>query len=252
MDLRRVGRSIRALRIRRNWRQRDLAAEAHVSASQVSRIETGDLGRMCLDDLRSLADALGAELDLRVRWHGEGLDRLLDAAHADLADGVVRMLTRLSWETAAEVTFNHFGERGSVDVLGWHAGRRALLVTELKSVVPDHQAMLSSHDRKVRLGREIAHGRGWDPVTVASLLVIRDSRTSRRRISEREDLFRNAYPDRSAAVRRWLRDPSGPLAGLLFLPDYRPEGARRPVTGRQRVRRPSSAQNPPKLPPGGL
>ena len=65
---------------------------------------------------------------------------------------VVRRLRALGWDVAVEVSFSRFGERGSIDVLAFHPARRALLVTEVKSVTPDMQAMLAGLDRKARLG----------------------------------------------------------------------------------------------------
>lgn len=243
MDSLRVGRSLRALRIRRGWRQEDVAAAAGLSRSQYARIERGELRGVPLADLESSCAALGADLDVRVRWHGEGLDRLLDEAHARLVNSVVRLLGDHGWESAVEVTFNHFGERGSVDVLAWHARRRALLVTEVKSAVPDAQSTMSSHERKTRLAGVIGHARGWDPEVVGSLLIVADSSTSRRRVADLADVFGTAYPNRAIAVRRWLADPSDRLDGLLFLPISRGDGTRRGPTARERVRRPSTARN---------
>ena len=186
---------------------------------------------MPLADVMAAFRSVGADLDLRVRWHGEALDRLLDSAHADLANDVVVLLSRKGWTSAIEVTFNEYGERGAIDVLAWHQGRGVLLVVELKTVVPDVQAMISSHDRKVRLGSKIGQQRGWDAKLVGGLLVIRDARSARRRIEERRDLFERAYPQRGRQVLRWLRDPSGPCAGILFLPIPEPRvlGDRRPA-----------------------
>ena len=77
-----LGRSFRALRIRRGLRQVDLARLANVSRGMISKIERGEIAVVPLGVLRSVAGALGASLDLKLRWHGEGLDRLLDEAHA--------------------------------------------------------------------------------------------------------------------------------------------------------------------------
>jgi hypothetical protein len=50
-----------------------------------------------------LAAALDARIDARLLWHGEGLDRLLDARHARLVDLVLKILDSSGWEVAAEV-----------------------------------------------------------------------------------------------------------------------------------------------------
>ena len=155
----------------------------------------------------------------RLTWQGEGLDRLLDADHAAIVEQVVRILHDAGWLVATEVSFSIFGERGSIDVLAFHAATRVLLVVEVKSIVPDVQATLVTLDRKERLALRIARERNWDAVAVAKLLVVRDDRTARRRVDQHASTFGNAFPDRIARIRAWLRapDPRRPLSGLWFL-----------------------------------
>jgi transcriptional regulator with XRE-family HTH domain len=220
VDWIRFGRSIRALRKRRGWRQKDLAAAAGVSQSVVARIELGRGDRVAPWILEQVARALSARAVIRLDWNGEALDRLLDAGHAALVERVASMLRAAGWEVAAEVTFWIRGERGSVDLLGWHPATRVLLVIEVKSVVPDLQATLGSFDRKARLGREIGLTRDWDPVAVGRLLVIGESRTARRRVLAHSTIFDAELPDRFAVVRRFLANPTPASAvrGLMFLP----------------------------------
>jgi transcriptional regulator with XRE-family HTH domain len=222
MDLGRFGRGIRALRFRRGWRQDDLAGVAGVSRSQVGRIERGESAKLPAEALERVAIALGARADLRLLRQGEGLDRLLDQAHAGLVDWVVRRLTALGWDVAVEVSFARNGERGSIDLLAFHPVRRALLVIEVKSVTPDMQAMLGGLDRKARLGPAIARERGWDPVTVARVLVLGDTRTNRRRLEAHAATVRAALPARTREVARWVADRVGPApAGVWFVPAVR-------------------------------
>ena len=219
MDLVRFGRGIRALRLRRRWRQEDLASDSGVSRSVVARIEVGDSDAIPVGKLEKVASAVGARTDLRLSWNGEALDRLLDSAHAALVESTAAKLRALGWEVAAEVTFWIRGERGSVDLLAWHSTLRVVLVIEVKSVVPDIQAMLVSLDRKARLAFEIARRRGWSPVAAGRLLVIGESRTARRRVEKHAATFAAEFPHRGAALRSWLRAPNvaEPLRGLWFL-----------------------------------
>src|SRR3990172_5085798 len=76
-----VGLVLRALRIRRGWRQRDLAARVGCSQSVVSRIESGHLGGVTVDLLRRLFETLDARLELLPRWRGADLERVADAGH---------------------------------------------------------------------------------------------------------------------------------------------------------------------------
>jgi hypothetical protein len=135
---------------------------------------------------------------------------------------VVRRLVAHGWDVAVEVSFARNGERGSIDVQAFHGGRRALLVTEAKSVTPDMQAMLGGLDRKVRLGPAIARERGWDPVTVARVLVLGDTRTNRRRLDAHGATIRAALPAATREITRWVADPVAPApAGVWFVTDVR-------------------------------
>ena len=144
---------------------------------------------------------------------------MLDTRHASLVDRLVAMLTSSQWQVATEVSFNIRGERGSIDILAFHPATGSLLVIEVKSVVPDMQAMLVAIDRKGRLARDIARERGWLVTSVTRLLVLPDDRTARRRVEDHTATFRTALPARTVAVKRWIRNPKGTSHGVLFLPD---------------------------------
>ena len=219
MDAVRFGLSMRALRRHRRWSQQRLAVAAGVSRGVIARIEQGQGDRVTVRTLIRVAASLGGTVTCRLLWHGEGLDRLLDAAHASLLDRTLDWLLSRGWQTATEVTFNIRGERGSIDILAFHEATGSLLVIEIKSVVPDLQGMLGTLDRKVRVAAEIASERGWVARSVSRLVVLPDDRTSRRRVDRHRATFETVLPGRTVAVRRWLQDPSGTLAGILFLPD---------------------------------
>jgi transcriptional regulator with XRE-family HTH domain len=226
------GLSLRALRRRRRLTQASLAGNVGVSRATIARLERGHADQVTLRLLVRVASQLGATLSVRVLWHGEALDRLLDAAHADLTDAVLRLLRDSGWEVATEVSFNDFGDRGPIDILAYHPATSSLLVIEIKSVVPDLQAMLGTLDRKVRVAAKIARERGWRAGSVSRLLVLPDDRTARRHVERHAAIFNTALPERTAAVRRWLKRPSGVLAGILFLSDVHQVSTRHRVSGR--------------------
>jgi hypothetical protein len=159
---------------------------------------------------------------------------LLDARHARLVDLALEILTSNAWEVATEVSFNVYGERGSIDILAYHPATQALLVIEIKSGVPDMQSMLAALDRKGRLAGDIARERGWRVASVSRLLVLPNDRTARRRVEEHAATFRTALPARTVAVRRWLARPRGTIGGVMFVSDLRQAATR------QRVRRPAT------------
>jgi transcriptional regulator with XRE-family HTH domain len=104
MDAVRIGLSLRALRRRRHLTQSALGALIGLSRSSIARVERGHADRVTIATLMQIASALGASVNVRVLWHGEALDRLLDAAHADLTDMVLRMLRDTGWDVATEVS----------------------------------------------------------------------------------------------------------------------------------------------------
>jgi transcriptional regulator with XRE-family HTH domain len=235
MDVVRFGLGMRALRRRRGWTQQHVAELVRVSRSVVGRIERGRADRVSVHVLVRVAAALGGTVTVRLLWQGEGLDRLLDGAHADLTERMLSRLRSLGWEVASEVTFNILGERGTIDILAFHPPTGSLLVIEIKSVVPDLQAMLGTLDRKVRLAAAIARERGWLVRSVSRLLVLPDDRTARRRVQRHAATFDATLPVRSVNVRRWLAAPAGPLAGVLFLTNGHQTSTRHRVVGPRRV-----------------
>ena len=120
----RVARICRALRRRSRLSQRQLGGRAGLSQQAVSLVERGHGSRLSGVALRRLFAGLDARWDPTVSWRGGALDRLLDARHANLAGRVVELLKHEQWRVEVEVTYSSFGERGSIDVLGWWPSRR--------------------------------------------------------------------------------------------------------------------------------
>ncbi len=121
----------------------------------------------------------------------------------------MRLLSDADWLSATEVSFNIDRERGSIDILAFHPSTGALLVVEVKSVVPDLQSMLHGIDRKARVARQVARERGWEVTSVSRLLILPDDRTSRRRVETHAATFDAALPARTVEVKRWLRTHVG-------------------------------------------
>jgi transcriptional regulator with XRE-family HTH domain len=232
-----VGRLIRLARIRRTWTQLDLATRAGVSRTAVSRVERGHLGQMPLDTVRKIAAALEIRVELRPRARAIDIDRVVNARHTELAGYVIDWLSRFpGWVVRPEVSFSEFGERGSIDLLCWHAATGSLLVIELKTELLDFGAMLATLHTKLRLARVIARGLGWDATAVSSCLLVADSTTNRRRAMAHRALLGSALPVDARELTRWLKKPAGVVRALRFVPDARPGHVRSDFAGPTRVR----------------
>jgi transcriptional regulator with XRE-family HTH domain len=220
MDDRQIGAALRVLRTRRGKRQQDVATEAGVPRRSVIRIESGLLGLEPVQRVRAVAAANGAWLDIRVRSAGGDVDRLLNAGHAAMQEIVTRRLLAAGWQVWPEASFSIYGERGVIDILAWHVGRRAVLIVELKTALVDVGDLLATMDRRLRLAQRIAGDRGLSPVAVAGAWVaVRDTATNRRRRSDHAALLRAAFPDDGRTVGAWLDDPKRPLRAFGFLSD---------------------------------
>lgn len=245
MDDRRVGRIFREVRIRKAWRQKDLAAEADVSQTLISRIELGRLGSLSLNSLRKVGAALDVRISLDAWWQSGQIDRLIDRGHAALVDHVVSTLQANGWLTRMEVTFNHFGERGSADIVAWHPHERILLIVEVKTVIGDIQATVSTFERKVRVLPDLLETEeGWTARSVARLMVVAETHANRAVVHDHGSIFDAIWPARTLAVRRWLRNPSSAedgrrrgFGGIWFLPFEQTGSGLAKVRVVQRVRR---------------
>lgn len=216
----RFGSTVRSLRLHRGWRQADLATAAASSGAAISRIERGHLDSVAVGTLRGVAAALDVRVDLVPRWRGGDLDRLLNRRHARLHESFARRIRgEAGWTMRPEVSFSIYGERGVIDVLGWHAACRMLLVVELKTDLVDVMDLLSTMDRRRRLAPRIAAELGWEPAGVSTLVVLTGSRTNRRRVAEHRTVLRTAFPDDGRRLAGWLRDPRASVGILAMWPD---------------------------------
>jgi len=202
----------------------------------VARIERGAFASIPLGKIRHLAETLGARFDTIVRWQGADLGRLLDARHAAMHETMAKLLGGLDgWVFEPEVSFSIYGERGIIDILAWHPGRRMLLVIELKTEVVEVSGLLGTMDQRRRLASEVASRFGWKPVAVSTWVIVAESRTNRRAVSAHASVLRAKLPVDGRRIGGWLRDPASRIDALSFL-QYRHRGTvRRPLAPVKRV-----------------
>src|SRR3990172_7118955 len=123
-----IGRLVRLLRQRADLTQVELAARSGVKRWKLVKLEAGELDELDIGDVERVLDALDARLYVNAAYHGAAADRLLDERHASIVAARVEWHSRHGWQPRVEVSFSDFGERGSIDLLGWHAAKRAPVV----------------------------------------------------------------------------------------------------------------------------
>jgi transcriptional regulator with XRE-family HTH domain len=242
-----VGTLFRAVRLRRGWRQADVAQSSGTSQQLVSLIEVGRVEQVGLPAARRVATALSIRLRLEPLYRGADAYRLLDAGHAAVVDRVVRRLQALRWTCEVESTFNHFGDRGSVDILASLHDGAVLAIIEVKTRVVDVQDTLRALDRKVRVVPLVLRKqRTWRPREVGRILVLPDTTANRRAVTGHSASFSAALPGSSREVLRWLRSPRGSIGGVWFLSVTTVAGDKRISVAPRRVRRPGSRSGGPR------
>ena len=215
-----------------------MAARAGVARSLVSELECGHFGSTPLHKLRAVAAALDIRIDFVARWRGGELPRLLSARHSALHESVAGRFERLQgWQFAPEVSFSIYGERGTIDILAYHAASGALLVIELKTEIVDVNDLVGTLDRKARLGPTIAADRGWQARSVSRWVIVSRDKTNQRRIEAHRSILRAAFPSDGHVMRGWLAHPAESVSALSMWSPVAPTDTS--PTRSQRVRIPS-------------
>src|SRR5947209_17074695 len=87
----RVGAALRAIRRRLGWTLARAAAMSGLSSAVASRIENGRFDLCSYEAVEAYARALGADLEMFVRWRGGDLDRLLNRRHSAMHEAMAAM-----------------------------------------------------------------------------------------------------------------------------------------------------------------
>jgi len=220
----RLARAARLLRHQQGLGRLDLVAPGR-SRHFGRRLEAGEAGELRIGDVREHFAKMGAKLNVSVWWNGATIDRLIDRRHAALVEQAVADLRRSGWRVETEVTFNEYGERGSLDLFSACGAAQAVLVGEVKSEWGSMEETLRRLDVKARLAPKLAVAVfGFRPIAVGRVLILPENRTARRIAARHDATLGVALPARNREVRGWLRRPSGPLRGLWFLSEVQATG----------------------------
>jgi Holliday junction resolvase-like predicted endonuclease len=166
-----------------------------------------------VSEVDAWAAALNAHVVVELRLDGER--PLVDARHAAIQDWVVRLLRGTGWLVDSEVGFNHYGDRGRIDVLAYHPALRLLLVIEVKTRIEDVQDVLGRMDVKRRIASNLARERDRHVTAVVPALLVMEGRTARRHVAAHEGLF-GGFDLRARGAIAWMKRPARPApSGIL-------------------------------------
>jgi transcriptional regulator with XRE-family HTH domain len=214
MERRTAARSLRALRRRKGWSQARLAPQLGISQSELSRRERGSLENCSVAEVEQWGAALGAHVSVDVRVDGQR--PLTDARHARLQNWVAALLARHGWTVLVEHSFNHYGDRGRIDVLAYHPIQHVVAVIEVKTRIDDVGDVLGRLDVKRRVAPILAREQAWPSTTVVPMLLVLGQRTNRRRIADHATVF-SGFATRGRAAAAWLRRPRGETTSGVLL-----------------------------------
>lgn len=216
MDRRRIGETerrltaavplaVRETRLAVGWSQKELARRTGVSQTKISRFESRRIASVTLAEAGRLLDALGilAEFTLRPPFVAR-ITSQRDPAHARSVAYVARRLTRLGWQVRLEVEIEGERSHGWIDVLAFEPVRRAMLVCEIKTALPDFGAAQRQLAWYARAATDVARREGWPVRSAAAALLVLATTENDARLFENRDLVDEAFSGRAADMDRWL------------------------------------------------
>jgi hypothetical protein len=145
-----------------------------------------------------------------------------DAAHARCVAYAAARLRAMGFDIRLEVEIEGVRSHGWIDLLAFHADRRALFVAEVKTEIVDIGAVQRQLGWYARSARDAGRSFGWRiDVTISGLLVLATD-ANETRLAENRGLVGEAFPTRASRLFDWLEAPtSDVLAPALALIDPR-------------------------------
>jgi transcriptional regulator with XRE-family HTH domain len=193
--MRTEGAKVRAARVRRHWRQTDLARRVDLSQPTISSIERGEGATLSLVAWQRIADAF--DLSLTLKLGRDRLEETRDAGHLAMQELVLRLGRRQRVTRTFEL--RSAGGRWTDVGLADHASGRLVLV-ECVNVIQDIGSAIRASDRKLAEAESLAVALGPDrPRAVHACWVVRSTRRNRHLVARYPELFATRFPGSSRA-----------------------------------------------------
>lgn len=206
-----LARLIRRSRTLAGWSQEELAGRAKTSQGTIWRLEADQAEHIDLAVVERAFAALGLRGTLAARArHLDDRVRQRDGVHAVVNGFGARRIGRHAFEPRLEQAIGKAQPRGWIDMLGYRAVDRALLVDETKTDLPDMGGLQRSLAFYEREAPYVAQQLGWEVRSVTVVVLALDSRSLSRRLVDNRDIVREAFPGDVRALDAWVRDPAAP------------------------------------------
>jgi transcriptional regulator with XRE-family HTH domain len=194
----RIGRDIRASRLRRKWTQAQLAERAGLSRDVIGRVELAKT-RLDVDGLQRIAVALGRRLEIRISR--DSLEGPVDAGHLAMQELVLRLGRATGCTGSFELPTRPAEPWRSIDVVLACSARRRVILCECWNTIGDIGAAVRSTTRKAAELDALAAGRFGPDASVATVWVVRATMRNRSLVARYPEVFAGRFPGSS---RRWV------------------------------------------------
>jgi hypothetical protein len=195
-----------------------LAARVGLHHTRISQVELGGGGSLTLRDWTALADALDADLFVKLSRDRE--EEPTDAGHLRIQELLLRLGREAGVARLFELPTRPADPTRSVDVGLRDDRQRALILLEAWNTIADIGAAARSTARKVAEAEALATALGGDegPYRVAACWVVRASRANRALLARYPEVFAARFPASSTgwarAISSGTEPPFGP--GLVW------------------------------------
>ena len=219
------GAMIRSARKSRGWTQEELGSRCRLSRSGIAAIESG--GNTGIETLARVCDALDGELVIEARFPFAGTGRpQLDRGHAKCVGFVRRLLESAGYDCATEQEVLDGAWRGWIDLVGYQAALRRLVIVEVKTELHDVGALDRQVNRYVRLCLAVAARNGWSVAEIVVIVVVLATTANDAFLVANREVLGAAFPIRGRVAVACLLDGGPVRARMLLMLDPRRRGRR--------------------------
>lgn len=214
----RMGREIRASRLRRKLTQAEAAARARISRSTWSRMENGKGAGQTVDAWQRAGLAVGRPL--RLDFGRDPLEATTsDAGHLAGQELILRLIRATGPRRFVELPTRPADSRRAIDVAALDERHRVLLVVQVWNTFGDLGSAVRGFNRELAAAAEVTAGMGVPDARVAGCWALVDNRPNRSLLARYPEFFATRFPGSSFAWARAITTSSPPPqdAGIVWL-----------------------------------